>query len=226
MISYLETTSVVELCDGVVEGALHRSGVELLEFGQVLHIVGVHLERWVDLPNLAFSDEFVLIEQFEIAEVDEGELVTSEELFAVFFHVVDNRFGVLDDHRSDFLSWLTSVAGPSRSHLEIMDDAVHHLCMSEGHRIVDVEEFWLVLGSDVAHDGSCLGELQITVLEVGQVGEVVAQSELDIQPFCSRKVWGSMLCVLSFVEFDTAVGQFVPDLRGESANVPVAKNWF
>ena len=152
--SYVQTTSVVPLGNSVVEGALHRSRVVLLEFGQIFDMISVLLERWVGVIDLTFSDPFLRFEQFEIDEVDEGDLLAGDVVFAMFLHVLDNRLAPLENHFSDVLSWSAGVTRHSSIPLEVSDDARHHLYMSIVLRIVNMEEFWFVLGSDVAHDST------------------------------------------------------------------------
>ena len=86
------------------------------------------------------------------------------------------------------------------------------------------EQLWLPFRADVLHDGHRLCELDALVDQVGQVGEVKAETELDVEPLGPVEVRSRPSSEHFVLKLDSTEVQKVAHLGAEPSDVPVAKS--
>ena len=83
-----------------------------------------------------------------------------------------------------------------------------------------------MLGSNVDLDGLRLGDFSLAILHVGQVGEVVAEGGLDIEPARAVEFGTITALVILDVVIDAQVSELVEDLLSKATDFPVANSDF
>lgn len=88
------------------------------------------------------------------------------------------------------------------------------------------KELRSVLCCNVNLDSLSFGQLYVTILHVGQIGEVIAKGVLHIEPAAAIEFGSITTLVIDRVVGDVQVGELVQDLLGQTPNFPVTNRQF
>ena len=208
----------------VVQRSLHEAGTfhvlrhlgESLEPGLEGLQVGVGLEKVGD-------QGLVLVDQLVHHKINKGERVSG--IPGLGGQKVGEPLQLAGQALQVGLLQVLKVRVVAESHPAVPE--VHRLVRHHVHHgslRVGLPEH-VVLPGDVPEDGVALGDLDIPVDVVGQVGEVQTEAVLVVEPAGLVEARGRTAGELFVLEVCTGVGQEKSDGLGQAPDVPVTEDW-